>query len=187
VRCLCPYRPSHVDLGVGDVLSLEDLVAQRSRSGTVEILERTADTVHLRWNDINVSVLVLGKLAPFASGRRLNDDCIMATKLHAVLDRGTRRNFFDLYVTLQDRRLGIAACLRAIRVVYKREVNEPLLLRALTFFDDAEREAPCAAKSRGTGSASRTSSSPAWDTCSSRPGEPLEIQNRRVDIAPDAR
>jgi hypothetical protein len=188
VRCLVPYRPSRdVDFGVANVHDLDDLLQQLSRSGTVEIMERTADTVHLRWDDISVSLFVLDKLARFTAGRRLNDDGIMATKLHAILDRGTRRDFFDLYVTLQDRQLGIASCLRAIRAVYQQEVNEPLLLRALTFFDDAEREAPL------PGEGPRD-----WERVKDffltrvghllvPPGERLQIQALRVDVAPDAR
>src|SRR4030095_10091314 len=80
--------------------------------------------------------------APFTEERRLTVEGILATKLHAILDRGTRRDFFDLYVVLQDRQIRIAECLRSLRTVYRQEVNDALLLRALTYFDDAEREAP---------------------------------------------
>ena len=142
VRCFCPYRPSRdVDFGVGEVSNLEDLVAALGRSGEVEVSERSQDTVHLRWNGINVSIFVLPFLEPYVDDRRLTATGILATKLHAILDRGTRRDFFDLYVTLERHRLGILECLRAIREVYRREVKDALFLRALTYFDDAEREA----------------------------------------------
>jgi nucleotidyltransferase AbiEii toxin of type IV toxin-antitoxin system len=143
VRCFCPYRPSRaVDFGVHDPRSLDDLLAQLARTGTVEVLERAKDTVHLRWNEINVSIFVLRALTPHIEDRRLDVTGIMATKLHAILDRGTRRDFFDLYVTLEHHRLGVIESLSAMRSVYGPKVNEPLLLRALTFFEDAEREAP---------------------------------------------
>lgn len=185
VRCICPYRPSRdVDFGVRHAGDLDDLVGRLVRTGDTEILERTADTVHLRWNGLNVSVFVLEKLAPFAAERRLNVEGILATKLHAILDRGARRDFFDLYVTLQEGQLGIAECLRAIRAVYRQEVNDALLLRALTFFDDAEREAPL------PGEGPRD-----WERVKRfflirvgqllvPPGEPLEIQGLRVDVEP---
>ncbi|MGQ0733856.1 MAG: hypothetical protein ACT4QD_09395, partial [Acidobacteriota bacterium] len=32
-------------------------------------------------------------------------------------------------------------CLASVRKVYRQEISDTLLLRALTFFDDAEREA----------------------------------------------
>ncbi len=74
--------------------------------------------------------------------RRLNVEGLLATKLHAILDRGTRRDFFDLYVLMLGQRRGIADCLAAIRNVYKTQISEPLLLRALTYFVDANRESP---------------------------------------------
>ena len=141
MRCFCPYRPSRdVDFGVTSASDLDHLVQQLQRRGQVEIAERSIDTVHLRFDGIDVSIFVLTELSPFVSERRLSVTGLLATKLHAILDRGTRRDFFDLYVTLHRHALGIAECLAAMRQVYRQDVNE-LLLRALTFFDDAEREA----------------------------------------------
>ncbi|MFH0946016.1 MAG: nucleotidyl transferase AbiEii/AbiGii toxin family protein [Planctomycetota bacterium] len=142
VRCFCPYRPSRdVDFGVRSVENLDDFLRQLEARGTVEITERGNDTVHLRFDGIKVSVFVLDLLVPFVEDRRLTATGILATKLHAILDRGVRRDFFDLYVTLQTHSLGIAECLAAMRQVFRQELNEPLLLRALTYFDDAEGEA----------------------------------------------
>jgi hypothetical protein len=142
MRCFCPYRPSRdVDFGVTSARDLDDLVQQLQRRGHVEVIERADDTVHLRFDGIDVSIFVMALMAPFVSDRRLSVTGILATKLHAILDRGTRRDFFDLYVTLHQHALGIAECLAAMRKVYRQEINETLLLRALTFFDDAEREA----------------------------------------------
>jgi hypothetical protein len=184
VRCLCPYRPSRdVDFGVADGHDLDDLVAQLASSGEVEILERAADTVHLRWNGTNVSVFVLAKLASFVAGRRLGVEGILATKLHAILDRGTRRDFFDLYVTLQDRQLGIAACLRAIRAVYQQDVDDSLLLRALTYFDDAEREALLPGEGPRDWERVKRFFVARAGQLLVPPGEPLEIQGLRVDVA----
>lgn len=142
VRCFAPYRPSRdVGFGVDSALSLGDLIRQLRRRGTVEILERLADTVHLRWNGIKVSAFALPRLVPHTEARRLDVTGLLATKLHAVLDRGLRRDFFDIYVVLQQRRLGMAAVLTAIHAVYGGEIDDTLMLRALTFFDDADREA----------------------------------------------
>lgn len=142
MRCFCPYRPSRdVDFGVTSALDLDDLVSQLQRRGRVEITGRTNDTVNLRFDGIDVSIVVLDMLTPFVDHRRLSVTGLLATKLHAILDRGTRRDFFDLYVTLHRHALGIAECLASIRAVYRQETSDTLLLRALTFFDDAEREA----------------------------------------------
>ncbi|MDQ3001009.1 MAG: nucleotidyl transferase AbiEii/AbiGii toxin family protein [Fibrobacterota bacterium] len=143
VRCFCPYRPTQdVHFGVDTPANLEDMLAQLAIRGKVEVSERSAGTVHLKWQGIDVSIFVLDTLKPHTEARRLTVTGILGTKLHAILDRGTRRDFFDLYVMLQDQGLGLAECLSAMRTLHAEGVPEPLLLRALTFFDDAEREAP---------------------------------------------
>ncbi len=143
VRCFAPYRPSRdVDFGVDSPVNLEDLVGQLRKSGTVEIQERAPDTVHLLWNGIKVSAFVLHTLVPHVDERHLDVTGVLATKLHAILDRGLRRDFFDLYVMLERHKLGIIAALGAIRTVYQAPIEDSLLLRALTYFGDADREAP---------------------------------------------
>jgi hypothetical protein len=68
MRCLCPYRPSRdVDFGVIRAEDLDDLVGQLSLRGPVEIRERTADTAHLRFDDVDVSIFVLELLADSSS------------------------------------------------------------------------------------------------------------------------
>lgn len=187
VRCLVPYRPTRdVDFGVRSAQSITELVAELERSGNTEILERSADTVHMRWNDIDVSIFLLELLAPFTEGRRLSVEGILATKLHAILDRGTRRDFFDLYVVLQDRQLGIAECLRSLRTVYQQEVNDALLLRALTYFDDAEREAPLPGEGRSDWEQVKTFFLSRVGQLLLPPAERLTIQQQRVDVAGDA-
>jgi hypothetical protein len=142
VRCFCPYRPSRdVDFGVSKLKDLQSLLRLLRTKGSVEITERSADTVHLSFDGISVSAFVLPVLATHVEERTLTVTGILATKLHAILDRGTRRDFFDLYVLLQSERLGIIECIRALRTVYAAEANEGLLLRALSYFDDAEAEA----------------------------------------------
>jgi hypothetical protein len=185
VRCFAPYRPTRdVDFGVPSASELNELLAHLQRTGDVEIMERGDDTAHLRWNGLDVSVFVLDRLVSFIEDRRLNTTGILATKLHAILDRGMRRDFFDLYVTLQHHRLGIASCLHAMRAVYGARVNEALLLRALTYFDDAEREA----KLPGEGEKD-------WETVKEfflervgallvPPSKKLAIQAQTVDVTP---
>jgi len=142
VRCFAPYRPSRdVDFGIDSPANLDQLVEQLGRRGRVEIQERSRDTVHLLWNGIKVSAFVLDFLVSHVEARHLDVTGILATKLHAILDRGLRRDFFDLYVMLQQHRLGIASVLTAIRTVYQGEIDDTLMLRALTYFDDADREA----------------------------------------------
>ena len=85
-------------------------------------------------------------------------------------------------MTLQHHRLGIAECLEAIQRVYRQPVSQSLLLRSLTYFEDAEREA------RLPGEGPRD-----WRTVKEfftrrvgdllvPPGRKLAIQSRRVDV-----
>jgi len=187
VRCFCPYRPSvDVDFGVCDPRDLTELLQQLRESGEVQVLERSESTVHLRFDGIKVSIFVLDRLAPFTEARRLNVTGVLATKLHAILDRGTRRDFFDLYVTLQHHRLGIVECLRAMRAVYgAKDINEDLLLRALTYFEDADAESALPGEGdKDWGKVQEFFLSRVGNLLVP-PGSPLEIQQQRVGVVGD--
>jgi hypothetical protein len=75
------------------------------------------------------------------SERALTLTGLLATKAHAVLDRGTRRDFVDLYVLLQAHQLGLSDVLSALSDVYREPINQGLFLRAFSYFEDAEAEA----------------------------------------------
>ena len=186
VRCICPYRPSRdVDFGVPAAADLEGFVARLESRGKVEIVERASDTVHLRFDGIKVSVFVLERLASHVKGRRLDTTGVLATKLHAILDRGTRRDFFDLYVMLERGSLGIAACLAAMGEVFAQRVSESLLLRALTFFDDAEREAPLPGEGPQDWATVKSFFLTRVGSLLVPPGRALAIQSRVVDVRKD--
>jgi hypothetical protein len=189
VRCFAPYRPSRdVDFAVGAAADLDAFLSQLARRGTVEVLERSADTIHLRWNGLKLSVFVLDRLLPFVEEHRLTVAGILATKLHAILGRGTRRDFFDLYVILQQQRLGLAECLRAFRAVFGTGADDGLLLRALTYFDDAEREAPLPGEGRNDWKTVKAFFVERVGSLLVPPPRALEIQERVVDVTqPPAR
>jgi hypothetical protein len=183
VRCFAPYRPSRdVDFGVDSPANLDGLVEQLRQRGDVEIQERTRETVHLLWNGTKVSGFVLELLAPHVEDRHLDVTGVLATKLHAILDRGLRRDFFDLYVMLEQRRLGIAAVLTAIRTVYPGQIDDGLLLRALTYFDDAEREEPLPGERPKDWSFVRDYFLVQVGSLLVPPMRPLAIQTQTVDV-----
>ncbi len=186
VRCFCPYRPSRdVDFGVKSAANMADLLSQLAARGKVTVLERDKKTAHLRFNDINVSVFVLPEIARFSEERRLSVTGILATKLHAILDRGTRRDFFDLYVTLQNQRIGLVDCLRALREVYSAEVDEGLILRALSLFDDAEREARLPNEGTGDWPQVKRFFTAAVGALIVPPVKALAIQKNEIDVRPE--
>lgn len=183
VRCFAPYRPSRdVDFGVDSPVNLDDLVEELRRRGDVEIQERTRDTVHLLWNGTKVSGFVLEHLVPHVEDRHLDVTGVLATKLHTILDRGLRRDFFDLYVMLEQHRLGIAAALAAIRKVYRGQIDDGLLLRAMTYFDDAEREAPLPGEGPKDWSSVRDYFLVQVGSLLVPPMRPLAIQTQTVDV-----
>lgn len=143
VRCFVPYRPSRdADFGVVTAKELVTFVKHLEARGKVALIETSKDTVHLNFEGVDVSVFVLPALASFTEDQVLNPTAILATKTHAILDRGTRRDFFDLYVMLQTRGWGVVMCLQALVTVYATEINQGLVLRSLCYFDDAEGEGP---------------------------------------------
>ena len=185
VRCFAPYRPSRdVDFGVDEAANLDDLVRQLSRQGKVEIQERSGDTVHLLWNGIKVSAFVVPHLAAHVEDRHLDVTGILATKLHVILDRGLRRDFFDLYVMLQQHRLGIASVLAAIRSVYDGQIDDGLMLRALTYFDDADRESALPGEGRSDWKAVKDYFLKQVGTLLTPPMRRLEIQAHTADVEP---
>jgi hypothetical protein len=120
-----------------------------------------------------------------ARAHRLSVSGILATKLHAILDRGTRRDFFDLYVTLQHQRLGLAECLAALQEVYRQPVSQHLLLRAMTYFDDAEREAPLPNEGANDWKRVKDFFTRRAGDLLVPPGRKLDIQAHRIDVQPE--
>ncbi len=183
VRCFCPYRPSRdVDFGVVRAKDSKQLIAHLRERGKVEVLERAKDTVHLMFEGIDVSIFVLKNLAAHVEDGSLDVTGVLATKTHAVLDRGTRRDFFDLYVMLEMHSLGLSDCMRALRSVYQTDVNEGLVLRALSYFDDAEAEKALPGEGGDDWDVVKAFFSTAVAALIVPPRKPLAIQSRRVGV-----
>ena len=185
VRCFAPYRPSRdVDFGIDKPANLDDLVEQLGRHGPVEVQERSADTVHLLWKGIKVSAFAFPILVRHCEERHLTVTGVLATKPHVILDRGMRRDFFGLYVMLQQHQLGIASLLSAVRNVYEAVIDEGLLLRALTYFDDADREAPLPGEGPSDWSAVKRYFLVQVGSLLTPPMRRLAIQAQVVDVDP---
>lgn len=131
-----------------------------------------------------MSVFVLPELAPYTSDNAFTVTGLLATKVHAILDRGTRRDFFDLYVLLQLGQLGLLECLNALSKVYSTEINSGLVLRALAYFDDAEAEAPLPGEGASDWGRVKDFFSTAVAALLVPPTRPLSIQGRIVDVQP---
>ncbi len=84
---------------------------------------------------------------------------------------------------MQSQGLGIATCLSALRTVYRQNVNDALVLRALTYFDDADREAPLPREGDRDWEQVKEFFQSRVGHLLVPPGEPLEIQQVRVDVS----
>jgi hypothetical protein len=185
VRCFCPYRPSRdVDFGVVSATDQEQLLAHLRGQGQVDVIERATETVHLSFKGVDVSIFVLPDLSKYVSGGALDLTGILATKTHALLDRGLRRDFFDLYVMLQTHSMGLVDCLRALRTVYATDVNEGLVLRALCYFEDAEPGPAIPGEGEHDWQIVKDFFSDAVGALLVPPGKPLAVQSRVVDVHP---
>ncbi len=183
VRCFCPYRPSRdVDFGVVDGKDSDQLVEHLRARGTVEVIERAEHTVHLAFDGVDVSIFVLRELCAHVDGGSLNVTGVLATKTHTLLDRGLRRDFFDLYVMLQTHALGLVDCLRALRTVYQTDVNDGLVLRAFTYFEDAENGPLLPAEGEHDWTLIKSYFSAAVAALLVPPLQPLAIQSQVVDV-----
>jgi predicted nucleotidyltransferase component of viral defense system len=183
VRCFVPYRPSlDVDFGVTSAQGLKRLEARLKSTGRVEVIERAHDTVHLNFEGIDISLFVLPHLKAHVKDHVLTLTGLFATKLHALFDRGTRRDFFDLYVLLDTQRMGLSECMAALSTVYQQPVNQGLLLRALCYFDDADAEAPLPGEGPGDWKAVKAFFSKAVGALVVPPSGALSIQRRVVNV-----
>jgi len=183
VRCFCPYRPSRdVDFGVVCAKDAKELVEHLRERGEVRVLERSEDTIHLTFDGIDVSVFVLKRMAAHVQDGALDVTGVLATKTHALLGRGARRDFFDLYVMLEMHSLALADCLAALRTVFETDVNDGLVLRALSYFDDAEAEKPLPHEGEEDWECVKSFFSTAVAALIVPPRQALEIQRRRVGV-----
>ena len=179
-----PFARALMEGVAADPASLDELVKELGHHGEVHVQERTEDTIHMLWNGTKVSAFVLEPLAAHVEDRHLDVTGVLATKLHAILDRGLRRDFFDLYVMLETERLGIVAALGALRAVYQAPVDDGLLLRALTYFNDADREAPLPGEGAGDWKAVKDYFLVQVGSLLVPPGRRLAIQAHTVDLLP---
>lgn len=111
------------------------------------VVARTDVALHALVDGVDVDIVryryrSLSPSRAFAFGIRVasvRDLAVM--KLSAIATRGIRRDFWDLAVMLQSKRVTLASALDDYSVKYGvAEADRYHVLRALTWFDDAERE-----------------------------------------------
>jgi hypothetical protein len=128
-------------LGAGE---RQELIEALTPSGSLSILESKDGTCHLLLGKTNVSLFRYryALLDPTSTWRGLAVAAardIAAMKVSAVVGRGSKKDFLDLYVLCK--KIGLPAVLEACEARFPD--HQDFLaqsLRALAYFDDAEKE-----------------------------------------------
>lgn len=102
------------------------------------------DTLQFRIGSIDLSFFkypypLIKPLKKWQSILIASPEDIAAMKIEAIIGRGTRRDFIDIYYLIK--KFGLKNVLRFTRKKYRDTFNQYLSLRALIYFVDAEREA----------------------------------------------
>lgn len=120
------------------------LVSELGRRSKIAIHENKDGTVHLTMGKTSVSLFaypyrLLKKSLSWKGLAVASFEDIAAMKLSAVVGRGSRKDFIDLYFL--SRKIGLDEALRAAAKKFSDHADFPLqALKSLSFFDDAERE-----------------------------------------------
>ncbi len=119
-------------------------VGLKQSLSTVKILRQTHDAFQAVTEGVNVSVFyypyqLLHALVDFPPIQLASLEDIAAMKIVALVQRARQRDFWDVYYLAE--RLGIA---NVIASAYRKypwyEENNQIILRALTYFDDADTD-----------------------------------------------
>lgn len=135
--------------GPTDGLDLERFRAEVvGAERSVEVVSQSNAALHLRLEGADVDVVryPYSSIAPSRVGRlgvpvaSLRD--LAAMKLAAIAKRGVRRDYWDLHVILTSRRSTLREALDDYRVKFGATESDLYhVLRAIGWFDDAERDA----------------------------------------------
>ena len=121
--------------------SLDELIDLTSSVGDIVILNKTASILQLTINQIKVDYVDYGRYKwidePIQEDNLIlaSDKDIAAMKVNAIIGRGTKKDFIDMYVLLQH--YSLSDILQFYKQKYP-EYSEYRALLSLTYFDDAE-------------------------------------------------
>jgi hypothetical protein len=128
-----------------DTLFDEEILLQQVQTVVgFSLVERAPHTLHATVRETKVSFLGYAYPLLFPAARILDVQVadqrdITCMKASAIVSRGTKRDFVDLYVAAQ--RYGLAEILRLFERKYAQtRYNKTHVLKSFTFFDDAEKD-----------------------------------------------
>jgi Nucleotidyl transferase AbiEii toxin, Type IV TA system len=139
-------RSVDFDFFSSELFAEEALLASLSEHTKPAVLSRAPSTLHLVVSATKVSFIGYPYPLLFGLDRYAGVDVadardIACMKLSAIASRGTRRDFFDLYLVAEQYSLGGILALFA-RKYAGIEYSRIHLLKSLTYFEDAEADPP---------------------------------------------
>lgn len=124
--------------------SVNDLKIKLSRHFSPRVIAEDQDTLHVIIGNIKVSWLyypypLLANRVVYQGIKIADWQDIAAMKLSAASNRGSKKDFIDLYLILK--RISLAKLLRLFNKKYRKiKCNQAHLLKSLVYFTDAEKE-----------------------------------------------
>ena len=122
-------------------VSQEDLIDLARSVGEISILNKTPHILQMTINQIKVDFVDYSRYqwidepVQYGTVTLASDKDIAAMKVNAIMGRGTKKDFVDMYVLLQH--YSLAEILQFYKQKYP-EYSEYRALLSLTYFDDAE-------------------------------------------------
>lgn len=102
----------------------------------------TKDTLWLKIRNTDLSFFrypypLIRPLVPYQAINLASPEDIIAMKIEAIITRGEKRDFVDIYFALQ--KYGVKGILNFFKEKYPQAFNEYNCILALTYFEDAEK------------------------------------------------
>jgi hypothetical protein len=141
----CGHRKSiDLDFFSKDIFDCADIRHELAKIGKVVVVGEEEGTLHCTIDGVKVSFLyyAYGMLFDFEifDGIRLADQRdIAAMKIDAISSRGSKKDFFDLFILLE--KYSLPELIGFFEKKFNEiQYNKMHILKSLTFFDDAEDE-----------------------------------------------
>jgi len=123
--------------------SNEQIITHLKQNGNLEVLSEEKNTLHTLFNGIQLSFLgykykLLSKPVHEGNIKIADNLDIACMKLSAIVSRGTKKDFIDLFYILQH--YSLEFLIEKYHKKYDFHDHKYILLKSLVYFEDAEND-----------------------------------------------
>lgn len=102
------------------------------------------DTIHLQTSGVNVSFFLfpyplIKKVKHFDSINLASIEDILCMKINAIISRGSKKDFVDVYFIMKDKKISSYNALQFFKMKFGN-YNDLIIRKSMTYFEDAEKE-----------------------------------------------